>query len=95
MKVVTFCPHDDDKKYMFEHLPLTGDHVHPFAIKHKEVMFVQKENTQEFFMVVKTVECITHNTYDEDSHNLIKTIRIYDCNPMTNEYREVKQILLE
>ena len=90
MKVLTFSPDDDDRKFMFEHEPVANSHVHPYAIKHKEIMFVQKESTQDFFIVVRTIEAVTHNTYDEDSHNLIKTIRIFECDVQNNCYKQIK-----
>ena len=86
---------DEDKKLMLINLPNVPSYANMFHVRKKEYQIVQKEHTEVFYILLKTIEEISRHPYVDNPCNLIKTIRIIQVSPYEGKFVEKKSILLE
>ena len=69
-------------------LPKVNKEANLFSIVKKEYQIVQKKNSQEFFIIVKTIEESAKPNLSKDAYNFVKTLRIFKCKPQQNKFKQ-------
>jgi hypothetical protein len=77
MKVFNYEPCEDDYNFMLEGVPKATGFSNPIEIKHKEIQIILRPKSQEYYVIVKTIEQINNFHTKGHGHNLIKALRVY------------------